>query len=104
MSHPTTRDERRHQRERVIARRKYIATKIWNIPSFVRPPHEHERWWGQPEWEPFQWGKYAKYNLNCGCMMCHSAKYFSSAHKRRKALRHATSQADFRRRDKVEGR
>jgi hypothetical protein len=104
MSHPSTRGERRAVREQYIRRRKFIATQIWNIASFYRSPYEHERWWGQLEWEPFEWGKYAKYNLNCGCMMCHSAKYFSNAHKRRKALRRAESQADFRRLDKVEGR
>jgi hypothetical protein len=100
MSHPSSRDERRHQRERVIARRRFVRQQIWRVEEIW-----HE---GKPEyqrnWEPFEWGRYAKFNMNCGCRQCHSAKYFSSAHKRRKALRQSWTQAEFRRRDKVEGR
>ncbi len=101
MHHPRTRGERRAVREQYISRRKFIATQIWDIPSYRRPPQEHERWWGQQEWEPFEWGRYAKWNMNCGDTMCHSAKYFSNASKRRKALHRSESQAEFRRRNKT---
>jgi hypothetical protein len=104
VSHPTSRAERRHQRERVIARRKFIATKIWS--HYNEEPHEGSPFYQQQMgwYTPTEWGRYAKFNLNCGCTMCHSAKYFASAHKRRKALRQSWTQAEFRRRDKVEGR
>src|SRR5208337_1149299 len=107
MHHPRTRGERRAVREQYIRRRKFIATQIWDIASFYRPPYEHEHWWatgsplGPEEWKPLEWGKYAKYNLNCGCAMCHSAKYFSNAHKRREARKHSWSTAEFRRWDKT---
>jgi hypothetical protein len=99
MSHPTSRAERRHQRDRVIARRKFIVTRVWSRGSYSTSSESTKKWL-----EEMQWGVYAKFNLNCGCTQCHGAKYFSCAHKRRKALRHAESQADFRRKDKVEGR
>jgi hypothetical protein len=108
MHHPRTRGERRAVREQYIRRRKFIATQIWDIPSYVRPPHEGEHWWssvshpmGAEEWKPFEWGRYAKWNMNCGDTMCHSAKYFSNARKRRNALHRSESQAEFRRRNKT---
>jgi len=103
MRHPRTRDERRAVREQIIARRKFIATQIWDIPSYVRPPHEGEwnRWSKPEEWEPFQWGRYHKWNMNCGDTMCHGAKYFKCASKRRKARKEAESTAEFRRRNKA---
>lgn len=99
MSHPTSRAERRHQRDRVIARRKFIAEHIWS--HYNEKPHEGSPGWG--EWKPVEWGRYAKFNLNCGCTMCHSAKYFKCAHKRRKGRQESESQAECRRVDKVEG-
>ena len=100
MSHPTSRAERRHQRERIIARRRFVHQVIWR-----RGDEEwHE---GKPEyqkgWTPFnEWGRYAKWNLNCGCSMCHGAKYYKLAHKRRLARENAESQAECRRGDRTE--
>jgi hypothetical protein len=101
MHHPHSRDERRAVREQIIAHRKNIHRKIWKRWDEIW----HE---GKPEyqrdWKPFdEWGRYAKWNLNCGCTMCHSAKYFKHAHKRRKALHRSESQAEFRRLDRTEG-
>lgn len=108
MKHPRNRAERRTTRDGYVARRKFIATQIWDIPSYVRPPQEHEHWWatassplGQEDWTPFEWGRYAKWNMNCGDSMCHSAKYFKCASKRRRARKESFSTAEFRRRDKV---
>lgn len=100
MSHPTSRAERRHQRERMIARRKFIHQHIWRS-SIDQPWHE-----GKPEyqkdWDPFnEWGRYAKFNLNCGCKMCHSVKYYKEAHKRREARKNSWSTAEFRRLNKT---
>src|SRR5271170_1045730 len=101
MSHPTSRAERRHQRDRVIARRKFIAEHIWShyneVPHEGSPGYQQEPGW----WSPVEWGRYAKFNLNCGCTMCHGAKYFKCAHKRRKGRQTAESQAECRRVDKV---
>jgi hypothetical protein len=99
MSHPTSRAERRHQRDRVIARRKFIAEHIWR--NYNTEPHEGSPGYGV--WSPVEWGRYAKFNLNCGCTMCHGAKYFKCAAKRRKGRKCAESQAECRRVDKVEG-
>jgi hypothetical protein len=69
------RSERRAQRARVIARRRFIYTHVWNnrsdLPCF---------------------GRFAKFNLNCGCLMCHYDKYFSDRRKRRDQLKRATSE------------
>ena len=103
MHHPRSRGERRAVREQIIARRKFIATEIWAVESWSRPPYEHEHWYyrGAQEWSPFEWGRYAKWNLNCGDTLCHGAKYFKCASKRRKARKTAESTADFRRRNKA---
>jgi len=80
------RSERRHERERIISRRKFIIDKIWHAL-----PH------GQYE-EP---GRLSKFNLGCGCKMCHWYKFDESKSKRRKALKEAESQAEFRKEEKV---
>lgn len=85
MNHPQGRQQRRTVRADYIARRQRIVLKVWNSK------------WA----EDFEWGRYAKYNLNCGCKMCHSSKYFSAKRKRRRARQTADSQSDFRRRDKT---
>jgi hypothetical protein len=93
MSHPTSRAERRHQRDRVIARRRKVAETEWGYNNGD---------WIARGWEPFvNWGVYAKWNGGCGSSMCHAAKYFKIAHKRREALHNSESQAEFRRRNKV---
>jgi hypothetical protein len=86
MRHPRTRAERRALRENWIARRKFIATKIWT--RFNEVPHEGSPWYQlQPGWyQPTVWGRYAKINLNCGCKLCHCEKYFSYKRQRRRAL------------------
>jgi hypothetical protein len=86
MKHPQSRGERRFAREIYISRRKFIIQHIWYW-SLNEIPHEGSPWYQQQEgWyqEPI-WGKYAKFNLNCGHKMCHSEKWFEAI-KRRKAL------------------
>ena len=85
MKHPRSRAERRSVRLGWIARRRYVAEHVWF--RFNPPIYEHNRPWYRPcEWEPFQWGRYAKWNMNCGCKQCHSEKYFKEKRKRRRAL------------------
>lgn len=87
MGHPANRAERRHQRARVIARRRFSLewgpNNAWSVQrrtnsllhdARVRPP---------------VWGRYAKWNLSCGSLMCHAEKHFSGRRKRREALRRA---------------
>lgn len=87
MSHPYTRSERRHQRERAIARRKYIQQHIWNTQSFqsqfleqvinpcidinylIYQLNDNQYLDNINEWE-IQWGRYAKWNFTCDCSMC----------------------------------
>ena len=102
MRHPATRGERRAVREQHVARRKSICLNTWR--GYAEPWHE-----GKPEyqrnWEPFnEWGRYSKWNLNCGSKMCHGAKYYKCKDKRRKALKSSESTAEFRRRDKAAGK
>jgi hypothetical protein len=103
MHHPTNRGERRAVREQQIARRKFIAKNIWRM--YGREPHEGSPWYQQQsDWyEPFEWGRYAKFNLGCGSKLCHAAKYYGSKDKRRRSLKASASTAEFRRRDKVAG-
>lgn len=49
--------ERRHHRERVIAKRRYIVANAWS-GGIAGSIYEQ-----QP-------GRLAKHNLNCGCWMC----------------------------------
>lgn len=69
MKHPTNRAERRSVRNNVIARRKFIHLNIWT---------SHQGF--------TEWGRYSKFNLNCGCKMCHCLKYGKDKRKRRRAL------------------
>lgn len=90
--HPFNRAERRYQRDRVVAHRKALRTvEKWYFSDLQR--------WGEPVW-----GRYAKWNGNCGQTMCHGAKYFKCKAKRRKALKFSLSQAEFRRKDKAAGK
>ena len=72
MRHPKDRQERRAVREGYIVRRKFIALHIWSIWSWR---------------DDFEWGRYSKYNLNCGCRMCRYQKYFKTKRKRRRRAR-----------------
>ena len=71
MKHPSTRAERRHVRSVWINRRVFIATHIWYT--------------GNGGWKPTP-GRYAKFNLNCGCKSCHWNKYYTEKRRRRRAL------------------
>ncbi len=96
MCHPLSRAERRHQRDRVIVRRRKVAEIVWG--------YNNDDWIARG-WEPFtEWGVYAKFNGGCGCKMCHGAKYFKCKDKRRRALKTAFTQAEFRKCDKVQGK
>jgi hypothetical protein len=84
MKHPQSRGERRLVRETCISRRKFIYEKVWRNNKI---PHEgssqykqQEGWYREPAW-----GRYAKFNLNCGCIMCHHEKWFECT-KRRRAM------------------
>jgi hypothetical protein len=90
MNHPRSRAERRSVRLGRIACRRYVAEHVWG--DFNPLPYEHTylRYTLGPSpryrWEPFQWGRYAKWNMNCGCKGCHSDKYFKEKRKCRRAL------------------
>ncbi len=82
--HPTNRAERRHHRNRVMAihRRKHL----------IRPDYLHTvEHCGEPVW-----GRYAKWNMNCGATMCHAAKYFKNKAKRRRARKSSATPAEAR--------
>ena len=65
---------RMHHNKRIIAKRKNIILNIWNNISFIINPSEY--------WEKFHVpGKYRKFNLNCGCKMCHFYKRRNNANK-----------------------
>jgi hypothetical protein len=84
MKHPKSRGERRAVRDGYIARRRFIAEHIW--VWYNKVPHEGSPWYQQQGWyKPTEWGRYAKFNLNCGCKMCHWPKW-NEATKRRRAL------------------
>jgi hypothetical protein len=74
MKHPRNREDRRAVRYGHIARRKYVILHIWSLYTISK---------GLPFPE---WGRYAKFNLNCGCRMCHENKYGKEKSKRRRAL------------------
>jgi hypothetical protein len=94
--HPSNRAERRHERERVIARRRKVAEREWGYNDY---------WWIVVQgFEPYaNWGRYDKSNGNCNSKLCHGAKYLGRKDRRRKALKQAESQAEFRKKDKVVG-
>ena len=73
MKHPYTRAERRHERERVIAARRFVWEHVWRNGL-------------TNEWRP-EWGRYSKWNLNCGCTRCHFMKYYKEKRKRRESLK-----------------
>ena len=89
MKHPHSRGERRAVRNGQIAHRKFIALHIWS--HYNEAPHEGSAWYMlAPGWyQPVEWGRYAKFNLNCGCRGCHSNKYGKEKRKRRRALNQA---------------
>jgi len=87
MGHPANRAERRHQRSRIIAKRRISVERVpnnaWSIQRRTNPLIEGSRL------SPNHWGKFAKWNLSCGSLMCHADKHFSARRKRREALRRA---------------
>src|SRR5580692_9723446 len=103
MKHPKTRAERRHHRDRVIAARRFVYLHIWNqwddfqFMKDVSNPlidilHVFEKYKNARFLNEYpQWGKYAKWNLNCNCRMCHYEKFDKTSAKRRIALKTADS-------------
>jgi hypothetical protein len=93
--HPTNRAERRHQRERVIAARRFVQQVVWReLERYSNPIY--------PYWPPFtEWGRYAKWNLGCGCKGCHREKYYKAKSQRRKARKSAYSQVECRIGDRI---
>lgn len=81
MSRSRNRADRRHQRDRVVARRQSIVEHVWMMPCL----------------EP---GRYHKWNLNCGSPRCHDAKYFGIKRKRRRGRNRSDSPAECRRLDR----
>lgn len=69
-----TRAERRFRRECAIAKRLFVWHNVWKMPHKI------------------EGGVYAKFNMNCGCTLCHAEKYFKYKRKRREALKSATSE------------
>jgi hypothetical protein len=101
--HPTNRAERRHQRERVIAARRFVHNKIWrrdNEQNGTNPFYYSYR----PDWAFTEWGRYAKWNLGCGCMGCHREKYYDQKSMRRKARKAAMSPVECRVGDRIVNR
>jgi len=94
MSHPKNRAERRNQRERVIAARRFVYLHIWyqwqDKYQFMREvsnpliniEYVYEKYRltkipfsGVQEYP--DWGKYAKWNLACTCRHCRRQKKWS---------------------------
>jgi len=75
MRHPRTLAERRHNRQTIIARRRRTIF-IWYTFHPNELPERNSAWF-----------RCAKWNLNCGCKLCHSEKYNSARRKRREQLR-----------------
>ena len=69
MYHPRSRCERRFVRFCWIMRRRFIVKAIWRVKHWER-----------------EWGYLSKWNLNCGCRMCHCNKYYGDKRKRRRNL------------------
>ena len=88
MQHPTNRAERRHHRDRVIAARRFIYQHIWGQSSYQTNSRTNPLECSFHIEQFSEWGRYAKWNLNCGCRMCHYEKYFKEKRKRREALKH----------------
>jgi len=72
MRHPSNRAERRHERLRIIAHRRFVRVNA-----------------GRCSWPDQLWAQYSKWNGGCGSMLCHELKYFGHRRKRREALRNA---------------
>lgn len=67
MKHPNTRFERRHQRERIINKRKFIYQHIWKI---------------NPIWYT-DFGRFNKWNLTCDCHLCKLERIYEEKEKRK---------------------
>ena len=72
MKHPSNRAERRHERLRIIAHRRFIRVSSTGCP-----------------WMEQLWAQYSKWNGDCGSLLCHELKYFGHSRKRRAALKQA---------------
>lgn len=99
MHHPTNRAERRFERERIIARRRHIWGVVWK--GFCGNSFNNPLTFGSvDDWSPYQWtpdwGRYAKWNLGCGCKQCHRDKYYKCKSQRRSSRKLAMSQVECR--------
>ena len=102
--HPTNRAERRYQRERVIAKRRFIWGTVWKgfSGNSFNNPLTFGRYvgvWRPYTWTP-DWGRYAKWNLGCGCKGCHREKYYKEKRKRRLARNYSESTVQGRKGDR----
>ena len=69
MKHPSSRFARRFMRQTHIQKRLFIIKYEWNAPLMLARP-----------------GRYAKWHLSCGNLMCHADKHFTEKRRRRAAL------------------
>jgi hypothetical protein len=69
MTHPSTRAARRFVRSVHVQKRISSIRHRQNFPSMLAQP-----------------GKYSKWNLSCGKLMCHADKHFTAKRRRRAAL------------------
>jgi hypothetical protein len=87
VGHPANRAERRHERLCAIAKHRssleQVPNSSWRIQHRTNPILPG---YGNT---PPAWGKYAKWNLSCGSLLCHADKHFGARRKRREALKHA---------------
>jgi hypothetical protein len=74
MRHPRSLSEGRHNRWTIIARRRHTILTFFTVDP--NNPEDNRAWF-----------RCAKWNLNCGCRLCHCDKYDSSRRKRRDQLR-----------------
>jgi hypothetical protein len=75
MRHPRSIAERRQNRRTIMARRREII-RNWYAPDGNTKPEDNRAWTLCNKW-----------NLNCGCMLCHLEKYYSARRQRRNRLK-----------------
>jgi hypothetical protein len=112
--HPYTRAERRHQRDRIIAYRRFIKQHVWNrfdskIDEFLKEianplismDHILDKGLNYPSCANFEdsiveWGRYSKWNFTCDQYRCRLCSWTKSdgkkkSKKRRIALKKAAA-------------
>ncbi len=78
MHHPRSSAERRHNRVVIMSRRRKAIRSWYSSFDISRDD--------LPE-DNSAWHSCAKWNLNCGSMLCHSGKYFAERRQRREQLK-----------------